>query len=169
MNIPIVNEQDEVIGYKDQNDLVAGDIFRVAGLWIYDSDGNILLARRAENKKRHPGLWAVGVAGTVEEGETYESNIVKEMEEELSITGYIPTPVKKDFRTSGYEGLSRFSYHYKVILPHDYPFKKKDDEVAEIRWFTPEELDALVQEKPEIFVPNFRAFYKDFLYYDPQN
>jgi hypothetical protein len=35
--IPVVNEQDEVIGYRIRKELQSGDIFRVTGLWIYDA------------------------------------------------------------------------------------------------------------------------------------
>ncbi len=164
MRIPIVNEQDEIIEYKERDLLAPGDIFRVAGLWIYDEEGNILLARRAEVKKKHPGLWAVSVAGTVEEGETYDSNILKEMEEELGITGYTPEFATKDFKDSGIgDNLRRFSTHYKVTMPHDYPFFIKEDEVAEVRWFNPKELEDTIERTPEIFVPTFRQYYKNFL------
>ena len=51
MKIPIVNEQDEIIGYKERNDLDTKDIIRVTGLWVTSSEGDILLARRALIKK----------------------------------------------------------------------------------------------------------------------
>lgn len=167
--IPVVNEQDEIIGYRIRKELQPGDIFRVTGLWIYDADGNILLARRAETKALHPGLWALGVAGTVEDGETYDSNIIKEMAEELGITGYVPQFISKELRdTNRGNSLRRFATHYKIILPHDYPLKLKEDEVAEIKWFTPREIEEAVLKNPELFVPTFRLYYKDFIY-APQN
>jgi isopentenyldiphosphate isomerase len=163
--IPIVNEQDEIIGERVRKELQPGDIFRVTGLWIYDADGNILLARRAETKALHPGLWALGVAGTVEIGETYDNNIVKEMEEEIGLTGYVPTFISKELRDnqSGL-GLRRFAAHYSVTIPHDYLFKIKEDEVAEIKWFTPKEIEEAVSKNPAMFVPTFLMYYKDFMY-----
>ncbi len=85
MQIPIVNEQDEIIGYKDRKDRNLVDITRVSALWITNEDGEILLAQRGLNKTHSPGLWGPAVAGTVEEGETYESNIIKEAEEEIGL------------------------------------------------------------------------------------
>ena len=80
MKIPIVNEQDEILGYKDRDGKNREDISRITALWLTDFDGNVLLAQRAFNKKRSPGLWGPAVAGTVEEGETYEEKI-KSLEE----------------------------------------------------------------------------------------
>lgn len=83
--IIIVNEQDEIIGYKDRNLIDSKDIYRVSSLWIKNSKGEILLAQRAFTKSHHPGRWGPATAGTVEEGEDYYSNIVKEAKEELGI------------------------------------------------------------------------------------
>src|ERR1035437_8433122 len=91
MKIPIVNEQDEIIGYEEREGKGPKDISRVTSLWVADYDDNILLAQRAFSKRRSPGLWGPTVAGTVEEGETYESNIIKEAEEEIGLTGLKPT------------------------------------------------------------------------------
>jgi len=41
------------------------------------------LAQRSFNKTHNPGQWGPAVAGTNDEGETYESNIIKEAEEEI--------------------------------------------------------------------------------------
>ena len=71
MKIPIVNEQDEIIGHKEKKDRNPKDIMRITALWLTDLEGNMLLAQRSFNKKHDPGLWASAVAGTVEEGETY--------------------------------------------------------------------------------------------------
>ncbi|OGI75966.1 hypothetical protein A3C67_01195 [Candidatus Nomurabacteria bacterium RIFCSPHIGHO2_02_FULL_42_19] len=86
MKIPIVDKNDDVIEYRERNDQDANAIYRVSSLWIRNSKGEILLARRAFSKSHDPGKWGPAVAGTVEEGETYESNIIKEAEEELGLT-----------------------------------------------------------------------------------
>ncbi len=85
MRIVIVNERDEVIGAKEREELLLADIYRVSALWITNSQEEILLAQRALTKKKAPGRWGPAVAGTVEETETYEGNIIKETEEELGL------------------------------------------------------------------------------------
>ncbi len=157
MKIPIVNEQDEIIGYKDRRERDSKHICRVTGLWITDQEGNILLAQRALSKKHDPGLWGPAVAGTVEEGETYESNVIKEAEEEIGLTGFKPLVGQKIRRSTSHE---YFVQWFTAVIEHNYPFKKQDDEVEEIRWFTKNEVDKLLEEKPEMFLTNFKT-YKD--------
>lgn len=150
MKIPIVDENDNLIEHRDRNDRDVNAIYRVAYLWITDTEGNILLARRAFNKNHDPGKWGPAVAGTVEEGETYESNIIKETEEEIGIKNIKPiTGIKKRTRTK----WNYFSQEFLLELPVGYSdFKIAEDEVAEVKWFSKEELKRELQEKPDEFL-----------------
>ncbi len=159
MRIPIVNEQDEVIGYEEREKRDPKQICRVAALWLTDSKGNILLAQRAFNKKLSPGLWGPAVAGTVEEGETYESNIIKEAEEEIGLVGLKIVLGPKIRRSTKHEAFVQW---FTAVVDHDYPFLKRDEEVEEIRWFTKNEILSLLEQKPEMFLPKFNQ-YKFFL------
>lgn len=155
MKIPIVNEKDEIIRYEDRNTRNPKDICRISGLWLTDRDGNVLLAQRAFTKKLSPGLWGPAVAGTVEEGETYESNIIKEAEEEIGLIGLKPVFGPKVRRSTEHECFVQW---FTAVVDHDYPFVKKDDEVEVIKWFTKEEISKLLEEKPEIFLKNFKHY-----------
>src|SRR3989344_8863957 len=88
--IVIVDENDKVVCEKDKEMVRGADIYRVSALWITNSRDEILLARRALTKSHHPRKWGPAVAGTVDEGETYEENIIKEAEEELGLKNIKP-------------------------------------------------------------------------------
>ena len=158
MKIPIVNEQDEIIGYKDRKNRNPKDICRITGLWLTDYEGNILLAQRAFTKKLSPGLWGPAVAGTVEKGETYESNIIKEAEEEIGLKKLKPILGPKIRRSTNHEAFIQW---FTAVVDYNYPFVKRDDEVEAIRWFTKNEVLKLLEEKPEMFLINFIQ-YKDY-------
>ena len=147
MRIPIVNENDEIIGYQERDDRNKTNISRVSALWLTDEAGNVLLAQRAFNKGHHPGKWGPAVAGTVEEGETYEQNIIKEAEEEIGLAGVKFTMSVKIRRSSIHE---YFCQWFTAVVPHDYPFVKREGEVENIKWFSKDELIQFVKEKPEL-------------------
>jgi len=159
MKIPIVNEQDEIIRYKDRETRDLKEICRITGLWLTDFEGNVLLAQRAFAKKHSPGLWGPAVSGTVEEGETYESNVIKEAEEEIGLTGLKPVLGPKIRRSTNHECFAQW---FTAVVDHNYPFVKRDEEVEEIKWFTREEILKLLEEKPEMFLIDFKR-YKFFL------
>ena len=52
--IPVVNESDVIVGYKDREDIQQEDIYRVSALLIVDENDNILVTRRALTKKNEP-------------------------------------------------------------------------------------------------------------------
>jgi len=150
MRIPIVDEEDKIIGYKERDDKDIHTIYRVSYLWITDTDGRILLAQRALDKKHDPGKWGPAVAGTVEEGETYESNIIKEAEEEIGLKNIKPVLGIKRRQQNKY---NYFTQEFLLTLPSGFnDFKVQKEEVSEIKWFTVEGLKEKLKESPEDFL-----------------
>mgnify|MGYP001604239302 FL=1 len=139
MRIPIVDENDKIIEIKDRNKVNYNkDIYRVSALWITNSKGKILLARRAFTKKQNPGKWGPAAAGTIEEGETYKNNIVKEAEEELGLKNIKPKKGFKELVKGRYKHFTQWFY-FKLDMDID-EFDYNKDEVVEIGWFTKKEV-----------------------------
>jgi len=152
--ITIVNEQDEVIGYKERGTLVKADIYRVTALWVTNSKGDILLAQRKFTKTHDPGKWGPAVAGTVDEGETYDSNITKEAEEEIGLKNTQPSKGPKR-RVS--EEYNYFCQWYKLVV--DKPaedFTIQEDEVEVVKWLSRSELEKELREHPESYLQGLR-------------
>lgn len=155
MKIQIVNEQDELIGYKERKDATMMDIRRITSLWLTNSKWEILIARRALKKSIDPGLWGPAVAGTLEQGETYESNIQKETQEELGLSGVKFKEKWKDFYEVPHHAR-RFRMEYSAVCD----WKEKDfvlqtEEVAEVKRISPEKLREWFLRSPQAFLPSF--------------
>ncbi len=152
--IPVVSESDEVIGYKEREALIAGDIYRVSGVWITDPAGRVLLARRALTKDNEPGKWGPAVAGTVEEGESYEANALKETREEIGLI-LAPNdlvPLHKTLRRTKTRTYFAQWYGYQYSGSLD-SLELDAREVDSVRWVDPPELAREIREHPETFVP----------------
>jgi isopentenyl-diphosphate Delta-isomerase len=160
MKIPIVNEKDEIICYKERDTEKQMDLYRVSALWLTNSKGEVLLSRRALTKSHSPGMWSTAVAGTVEEGETYEQNIVKEIKEEIGLELEIKKGVKvKKFSK---ERLHNFFCQWFTatidIDAKDIVFDKI--EVAEVKWFSKEKLIQKIKENPKEFAGTVHSWVK---------
>jgi isopentenyldiphosphate isomerase len=162
MKIPIVNEEDEIVGYKDREDRNSSDIIRITSIWITDENGNVLLQQRNLNKKYNPGKWGPAVAGTVEEGETYESNAYKEMKEEIGIEGIKLKESKKFYGETTVNVGKRFCQLYTAQIPRIEELVIQEDEVEQVKWFTKDELLEFFKEKPDNFVGAMKDFIKLF-------
>ncbi|MDR0282462.1 MAG: NUDIX domain-containing protein [Candidatus Peribacteria bacterium] len=161
--IPVVNEQDEIITHKERNELLQEDIYRIASLWIMNEFGEILLAQRAATKLKNPNKWTCIVNGTVEKGESYEGNIIKETEEEIGIQigggGDLPTPIllAKELFVSNW---THFVAIFFVKLPKSTSLIFDENEIQATKWVTKEELGALLEKCSDDFVPSFPKFWQ---------
>ncbi len=155
--IIIVDENDKIIGYKERGTLNFRDIYRVSALQVKNSVGQILLAQRKLTKKKNPGKWGPAVAGTNDEGETYESNIIKEAEEEIGLVDF-EMKVKNKQRVD--EGFSNyFGVRFETVVDKNLSeFKIQEEELEKIKWFDRDELLELIKKNPENFIPNILDF-----------
>ncbi len=155
MKITIVDEKDKKIGVKQRENISSQEFYRVSALWITNSKGEILLAKRAYSKVNDPGKWGPAVAGTVEEGETYYSNIIKEMQEELGLKNVKPEKGPKT-RTKGEHSHFTQWFFLKVDKKEE-EFDIQKEEVAAIKWFSEEELKKELRESPENYLISLKC------------
>lgn len=153
MRIPIVDEEDHVIKVIDINDRKQGEISRNTSVWVGNEKGELLLAQRAFRKRRDPGLWGPSAAGFVGEGETYESNALKEAEEEIGLRGVALREIRKFRRSTDHEYFAKM---FITFVKSNYRFTPEEGQVEAVKWFSRDELTKLLNEKPEIFVSHMR-------------
>ena len=55
-------------------------------VWLYTTDGRVLIQQRGKNKTTHPLLWDVSVAGHVGAGEKIVTAAIREVQEEVGLT-----------------------------------------------------------------------------------
>lgn len=120
----------------------------VVSFWIRDGAGRLLLLRRSGEKRWFPDWWECG-GGCARAGETGYDAVVREVAEE---TGLTPPP--RAWRYLGelenVEDLEGVHFHhwnlsYLAALEDPFPtLTLQREEVAQGRWFTPEELDAFL-------------------------
>jgi isopentenyl-diphosphate Delta-isomerase len=154
--IIIVDEKDRIIGYKSRESINDNDIYRVSALWLTNSKGDILLARRAYSKAHNPGQWGPAAAGTVEKAETYRSNIIKETFEEIGLK--IKNP-KKGPKIRVQVIHDHFTQWYTFSVDKEITeFSTDKSEVAEIKWFKPAELKKELKNNPSEYLENMKKY-----------
>lgn len=162
--IIIVNENDEIIGSKERWALNQADIYRVSALWIQNSKGDVLLAQRKFTKKNDPGKWGPAVAGTNDEGETYESNIIKEAEEEIGLKDCDFKKIDK-VRVGG--GHNFFCERFLLVTDKEADeFRIQEDEIEQIKWFKKAELLKELKSNPDKFVSSVKDFMEVIIHKD---
>lgn len=159
----IVNDQDQVLEFKPKAAVdFAAELYRVAALWLTSTRGEILLAQRGLDATNDAGLWGPAVAGTVEEGETYEANIYKEAEEEIGLTG-VKFQLGPKLRQRGDRNYF-CQWFTATIEPQEIAtFKIQKTEVNAIAWMSATDLVTDVKNYPEKYLPGFETILKAFI------
>jgi isopentenyldiphosphate isomerase len=152
MKIQIVNNNDEVIGVKERSEVdYQTDIYRVSALWLTNSKGQTLLARRAQSKDKDPGKWGPAVAGTIDEGETYDQNIYKEAMEEIGLEN---VEFSRDKKIRITHPRHYFCQWYMVSLDRDTEsFTMQAEEVDALEWVDIGTLKTELVSNPDKYVP----------------
>lgn len=138
--VDIVDDDDNVIATVTRSDMRARRLqHRSVGIAVISTDGRLLIHRRSESKDIWPGRWDIAAGGVVASGETYENAAQRELAEEL---GVVDVEIECLGRSQYVDDeLAALCRGYRVV--HDGPFTFADGEVAEARWVTFDELDAM--------------------------
>jgi isopentenyl-diphosphate delta-isomerase len=157
----IVDKNDEIIGAKTRDELdFTKDIYRVSALWLMNSKGEVLIAQRGLKLNNAPGSWGPAVAGTVEEGETYEDNIYKESQEEIGLSGVKFKLGPKLFRRAERSYFCQF--FTATIDKDDQDFKINSFEVERVEWIELDKLKKNIELYPEKYVGTMKLIIENF-------
>lgn len=148
--VQLVDANDNLLGYKERDELIDSDTWRIIFVDIHDlSDDYILIQKRSLQKKIHPGIWTIATAGTLEDGDTYESCAHREIKEEIGVDGCQLEDKGKRFYKSVLGYRQCMSYAAKITI--DTPLVLQESEVSEARWISQDDLKAWVVSSPEDF------------------
>ena len=137
-------------------------LHRATRVMILDKENKILIQKRSMNKDIYPGLWDLGVAGTVINSDSYEATAIRELEEEVAIKGITEGQLKSNF-------LFKIIFHspkhniickiYKIM--YDGKLKLLDGEVDEVKFLETGEIKKMTS-RPD-FTPVGAFIFSKFL------
>ncbi len=118
----VVDEQNQVVEQRPRAEVHRDKlIHRATHIFVFNSKGELFLQKRSQLKDSSPGKWDSSAAGHLDVGEPYEAAALRELEEELGISG---VPVEKlalltPSANTGWEFVELFRAEYsgKVRWP----------------------------------------------------
>ena len=120
---------------RGRDKLKPGEFIVSVDALIINSEGKILIGKRADTKNKFPGLWEINGGGK-KAGETSEEAVVREVQEELGID--LDIKDAKLLKTVKNEFKFKDIWVFNVNLGID-ELNFNDGEVSEARWVTYEE------------------------------
>ncbi len=152
--VVISDKNDSPVGLRAYSELTYEDIYQVTAAWITDTKtAEVLTTQRKWSKHNDPGKWMAAASGTVEEGESYDENIVKEIEEEIGLTGLNLTKGPKEFID---DGKHRFfvQWYLAEVDKTKVTIQLQKEEVEAYAWVPIKHVVKEVFENKDKFVPS---------------
>ncbi|GAA4529660.1 isopentenyl-diphosphate Delta-isomerase [Brachybacterium paraconglomeratum] len=123
--------------------------------YVVDSDGQVLLTRRALTKRTWPGVWTNSFCGHPRQGESFSDAITRHAEHELGMEVNDPEEALPGFR---YRAVDASGVVENEICPVFVAVAASEpvphhEEVMDLRWVSPAELAALVELAPWTLSP----------------
>lgn len=115
---------------------------------VLSEKGQILVHRRSEEKDVWPGCWDVAVGGVLSPGEEWHAAALRELSEELGITGVSV----ESLGTGVYADRDVRLVAACFVCRTDGPFTFADGEITEAHWVSREELPIWLNAKQ--FLPD---------------
>ena len=128
---------------------------RAVHAWVFGRDGRVFLQKRSMLKDTSPGCWDSSCSGHLDSGEGYDAAVVRELGEEIGLTVGPENGIRELFRVeSRRETGWEFVRVYR--LEDDGPFTLHPAEVETGGWFTVEEVNRGIEERPREFTRAFK-------------
>jgi 16S rRNA (adenine1518-N6/adenine1519-N6)-dimethyltransferase len=153
----VVDEADQVTGQATRREVHEQDLLhRAVHVFVVNRHGDLLLQKRSRFKDAHPGVWDSSVAGHLDAGEDYQSAAIRELEEEMGITGIPAEEIGRipPSQATGWE-------HVRLYLARwDGTPRFPCAEVEAAMWMSPDTLGQWVAARPEDFASGFLECWK---------
>ncbi len=164
--VVLVNERDEAIGTMEKMEAhQKGELHRACSIFIYNSQGEMLLQQRATSKYHNGGLWTNACCSHPYPGETIETAASRRLMEELGFT----MPLKKIFnftyKVDFPNGLTEYEFDHVLYGVYDGEILPDKAEVMDVKFVTPEAVKNELKLHPALYTAWFKiAFPKIELY-----
>lgn len=145
----VVNERDEVIGQKPRSEVHRlGLRHRATHILVFNSHGQVFLQKRSMTKDRQPGLWDSSASGHLSAGEDYDACAVRELREEIGLE--LAHAPQRLFRIAASAATDQ-EHVWVYQCQAEGPFKLDPKEIEQGGWFTRQQVDRWMKERPEEF------------------
>ncbi|HWL07498.1 MAG TPA: NUDIX domain-containing protein [Planctomicrobium sp.] len=149
----VCDEQDQVIGQEARSVVHARNLLhRAVHIWVWKPrEEEMYLHLRSPGKDQFPLCLTSSASGHVDAGESYEQAAVRELREELGLTGELRFATKLSAsEATAYEHTALY-----FLTTDDTPIPDPE-EIQELLLSSPHQIWQDVQAHPEKFTPPFR-------------
>jgi len=150
--VVLVDDMDNPLGAAPKLEAHrAGALHRAISVFLFNSEGEMLLQRRAAEKYHSPSLWSNACCSHPRPGEAPHAAAVRRLQEEMGLEAPLGFAFSFIYKAALDDGLWEHEFdHVFVGWLNDTPIPDSS-EVAEWRWVSPSAIAAELASHPDRF------------------
>ena len=153
----LVNEQDEAIGTMPKMEAhLRGVLHRAFSVFIFDSEGRMLLQQRAATKYHGAHLWTNACCSHPYPGEVTAAAAQRRLQEELGFAIPLQPIFSFTYKADVENGLVEHEFDHVFTGQYEKEINFNKDEVAGVRYQSMGAIKAELKESPQLFTSWFR-------------
>ncbi|NOX87519.1 MAG: isopentenyl-diphosphate Delta-isomerase [Calditrichaeota bacterium] len=154
----LVDENDNVLGYENKDTCHDGDgiLHRAFSIFIFNDKGELLLQQRSKEKRLWGLYWSNTCCSHPRKGETYEQATHRRLKEELGLDAPLKFLFKFKYHARFNDAGSENELCSVYVGKTNADPRVNQNEIAAIRFVSPQELEKEMAEHPERFTPWFK-------------
>ena len=153
----LVDENDAERGVMEKMEAhERGELHRAFSVFIFNSAGEMLLQRRAEEKYHSGGLLTNACCSHPRPGEPVEAAAVRRLREEMGLNADLRKKGTFIYKVGFENGLTEHELDHVFEGVTDGIPEPASGEVSEYRWMTVEAIKKMISAQPEQFTAWFR-------------
>lgn len=165
-NIILVDKQGNRTGVAEKMHVhKSGLLHRAFSIFIFNSNGDLLLQKRAEKKYHSGGLWTNSCCSHQREGESLMESAHRRLKEEMGFDVPLEEKFAFSYQATFDNGLIENEYDHVLVGFYDRQVDPDRDEVDAYRWVAWDVLCKDVQENPDLYTAWFKEILK-FIHYE---
>lgn len=154
--IILVDETDSEIGIMEKMEVHRkGLLHRAFSIFIFNTNGELLLQQRALSKYHSAGLWANTCCSHPKPGEETLAAAIRRLKEEMGFETTLKKAFDFTYQSTFANGLTEYEYDHVYTGIYDGMFVPNKNEVMDFSFKKINEIESLIEKNPG----NFAAWF----------
>lgn len=148
----LVDENDKELGTAEKLQAhKEGKLHRCFSAFIFNSEGRLLLQKRAANKYHSAGLWSNTCCSHPRPGELTEAAAHRRLQEELGFDCLLTEAFQFTYKAHFDNGLTEHEFDHVFTGKFDGEVIPNPEEVSDFKWVGMDELKKDIQDNPDTY------------------
>lgn len=159
----LVDENDNQIGLMPKMEAHEKAVLhRAFSVFVFNDKNELMLQQRAMHKYHSPGLWTNTCCSHQRNGETNLEAGKRRLQEEMGFVTDLKESTSFIYKAPFDNGLTEHEYDHIMIGQYNRLPKINEDEVANWKWMSLEEVKSDMALHPELYTAWFKIIFEKF-------